>query len=364
MNKGFLITLLSAMLLLSACSKEADDKDKALNKESASLQGAIAVTATEVKTQAVPIVLEAVGEVQSIKAPKIGAEVAGRVTQLLVDVGDVVAKGDVLGELDRSGILLELDVARAERSRVKALTTNQELVLRRQQDLKKKSFVSESAIDDAKAQLRALREQLKVAKAQVALAEYKLSKTIITAPLAGKIDSRIVSVGDYVKDGAALFTIADTETLRIQMVFPEPAMAQLHKGTPLKVITAVNPGNKFDATITEIRPQVESANKGVVAYADLADPSLTRAGASAAVWATLAVHEDAVVIPQTSLVQRPAGEVVYVIGANNKVSEHVVISGARLENSIEIVKGIEPGVQVVVDGAGFLTDGVAVEIKQ
>lgn len=362
MNKGLVIASICSVLLVSACNKQTGDKTA--KEESASQQGAISVTATEVKTQAVPIVLEAVGDVQSVKSPTIGAEVAGRVTRLLVDVGDVVAKGDELGELDRSGILLELDVARAERSRVKALTINQERVVKRQQDLKKKSFISESAIDDAKAQLRSLREQLKVAQAQVALAEYKLSKATIISPIAGKVDARFISVGDYVKDGAALFTVADTEALRLQMVFPEPAMGQLQKGTPLKVVTAVNPEKSFDAAITEIRPQVESNNKGVVAYADLPDPGLTRAGASAAVWATLAVHEDATVVPLTSLVQRPAGEVVYVIGAGNRVKARTVVSGARLDSGIEIVKGLKSGEQVVVDGAGFLTDGASVEIKK
>jgi multidrug efflux pump subunit AcrA (membrane-fusion protein) len=115
--------------------------------------------------------------------------------------------------------------------------------------------------------------------------------------------------------------------------------------------------------MTEIRPQVESANKGTVAYATLSDPGLTRAGAGATVWATLAVHENAIAVPQLSLVQRPAGEVVYVIGADNKASERLVVSGERLESGIEIVEGLQPGERVAVDGAGFLNDGAKVEIK-
>lgn len=358
---GVGFVLLASALLLSACGKSADEEGT--DAKASPPERAIAVTATTVQSTTVPIVLEAVGDVQSLKAPTIGAEISGRVTELLVDVGDVVAKGQALGQLDRSGILLELDVARAEQSRVAALLANQELVVKRQYDLKKKSFVSDSAIDDAEAQLRALREQLKVARAQVALAEYKLSKSTITAPLTGKIDARMVSVGDYVKDGAALFTIADTSALRLRMVFPEPTLGQLRVGTPLKVMTAVDPGNTFEAKITEIRPQVESANKGVMAYAVLSDPSLTRAGASAAVWATVSLHENAIVVPQLSLVRRPAGDVVYVIGADSHVSERKVISGARLDSGVEIVKGLEPGERVVVDGAGFLTDGAKVEVK-
>lgn len=361
MKTRSLIALLAVSLVVSACGKPPEAKTA--ETEPATQEPGIAVTVTEVKPTAVPIMLDVSGEVQSIKAPTIGAEVSGRVTELSVEVGDVVAEGDELGQLDRSGILLELDVARAEQGRVKALSKNQELAVKRLHDLKKKSFASVSAIDEAEAQLRALREELKVAKARVALAEYKLSKTTIRAPLSGKIDARYVSVGDYIKVGAPLFSIADTDALRLHMVFPEQAMDQLRKGTPLKIVTAVNPGLTFDAAITEVRPQVESATRGAVAYADLPEPALTRAGASAAVTATLAVHEDSIVVPQLSLVRRPAGEVVYVVSPDNSVREQPVVSGARLKEGIEIVKGLQPGEKVVVDGAGFLSDGAKVEVK-
>jgi len=360
MKKTGLIMLLAA-LLVSACGKQ-EEKTKAETKPVAP-EHSIVVTATEVKTQAVPIVLESVGEIQSIDAPTIGAEIPGRITQIKVDVGDAVKQGDLLGRLDRSGIKLELDVARAEQGRVEALITNQKLVVKRLNDLKKNSFVSASDIDAAEAELRSLRKQLEVTRARVELAKYQLSKTDIRAPLAGKIDHRFVSAGDYVKDGAALFTIADTKSLRLVTVFPEPAMGQLHKGTPLKVVTAVAPALTFDAAITEIRPRVETANKGVVAYADLANPNVTRAGSSAAVWATLAVHKDSIVVPQQSLVRRPAGEVVYVIDADNRVHERKVTSGARLDRGIEITKGLKAGERVAVDGAGFLSDGTRVEVK-
>ncbi len=362
MKKRFGLVLLGSALLLSACSGSSDEAE-VTEAKSAAPERAMAVTAVTLSSRSVPVVLEAVGDVQSLQAPTVGAEVGGRVTELLVDVGDVVTKGDVLGQIDRSSILLELDVARAEQSRVEALRANQQLVVKRQYDLKEKSFVSASAIDEAEAQLRALTEQLKVARAQVALAEYKLSKSTITAPIAGKVDARMVSVGDYVKDGAALFTIADTEALRLRMVFPEPAMGQLRVGTPLRIMTAVDPNRSFEAAITEIRPQVEGVTKGVVAYAELADSSLTRAGASAAVWATVAVHEEAIVVPQLSLVRRPAGEVVYVIGEESRVNERKVVSGVRLDEGVEIVEGLKPGERVVADGAGFLTDGILVEVK-
>lgn len=361
MNMRCLLLPIALALVVSSCSR--DPEELLAAEESTVRESAVTITAAEAKQTAVPIQLEAVGDVNTIEAPTIGAEVSGRITDVLVDVGDMVAKGDLLGRIDRSGIELQLDAARAEQGRVDALAANQEIEVKRLRDLKQKSFISTSAIDAAEAQLRAVREQQKVARAQVALAQDRLNKAAIQAPAAGKIDARFISVGDYVRDGAPLFSIADTSALRLVMVFPEQAMGRLRKGTPLEVITAVNPGVKFTAAITEIRPQVEAANKGVVAYADLQDPDVTEAGASATVWATLEVHDHSIVVPQLSLVQRPAGEVVYVIRPDSRAEERKVVSGARLDGGVEIVSGLSPGERVAVDGAGFLSNGVKVEVR-
>jgi hypothetical protein len=147
------------------------------------------------------------------------------------------------------------------------------------------------------------------------------------------------------------------------MVFPEPFLSKLHVGTPLRVKTAVDYERVIRLAITEIRPYVETANKGIVAYADLNDPRVSRAGASAYVQAILETHKNALLVPQLSLVQRPAGEVVYIIGKDNKAIERIVHSGTNINGKIEILSGLANGERVAVDGSGFLTDGATVEVK-
>lgn len=371
MMKYSLSALTLAALLLSGCGNKAaeeettaEDTQAAAPAPEAASERRISVSTLTTTPEDVSILLEAVGEVQSLEAPTVGAEVGGRVTRIMAEVGDVVAQGDVLATIDKTGIDLELDVARAEQGRVQALVENQAMDLKRLQDLKKNSFVSTSDIDKAEAQMRVLKEELAVARARVALARDKLSKTTVKAPVSGKVDIRLISEGDYVKDGDPLFTLTNTEALRMAMVFPEPALPRLKIGTPLRFVTAVDPERVLQARITELRPMVETANKGVVAYADLPEPQLTRAGASAGVKAVVAVHKDAIVLPLLSVVRRPAGEVVYVVGEDGRVAERKVKTGVRVEKRIEVVEGLEHGEQVVVDGAGFLTDGAAVDVKQ
>ena len=74
-------------------------------------------------------------------------------------------------------------------------------------------------------------------------------------------------------------------------------------------------------------------------------------------------HPDAVVVPETSVVLRPAGTVVYVV-ENNTASQRVVTTGVRQNGGVEILGGLKAGETVAVDGAGFLTDKAAVTVKQ
>lgn len=359
--KRRVILLLVAVLLGSGCGKKAEEQ---AGKPQAAQQ-AVAVTTMTAATADVPVMLDGVvGEIQNVTAPTISAEVAGRVTQLLVDVGDQIKKGQTLARLDSSARVLERDAAQADERRVQAQINNQEAQSQRLHELAKSNFVSKEQLDLAETQLTALREELAAARARVALAQDHIHRSVIVAPVAGRVDARLVSVGDYVKDGGALFKLADSGVLRLVMVFPEPAITMVRVGTPLKVLTAADMTRRFDAVITEVRPMIETANKGVVAYADLKEPGLNRAGGSADVQAIITVHKGAVVVPQLSLVRRPGGEMVYVIGADNKAQQRRVVSGVRLDDRIEIVEGLQAGEQIAVDGAGFLTDGVSVEIKQ
>ena len=74
-------------------------------------------------------------------------------------------------------------------------------------------------------------------------------------------------------------------------------------------------------------------------------------------------HKNAIIIPNRSVVMRPVGEVVYVI-KDNKAMQQQIRTGKRLGNNVEIVEGLKKDTVIAFDGAGFLTDGTPVDIKE
>lgn len=105
------------------------------------------------------------------------------------------------------------------------------------------------------------------------------------------------------------------------------------------------------------------AARAVVVIAEFTNPGGWRAGASVNGSVTLERRADAVLVPEVSVVQRPAGTVVYVV-EDGKARARPVRTGIRQEGRVEILEGLDGSERVVVDGAGFLTDGAPVQVKE
>ena len=118
-----------------------------------------------------------------------------------------------------------------------------------------------------------------------------------------------------------------------------------------------------ESPITKIRPMINSGNKSIEVIVDFVNPGIFKPGASFIAEVVIERHDNAVIVPNRSVVMRPAGEVVYVI-KDNKATQQIVRTGERLGNEIEIFSGLEKGSIIAFDGAGFLTDGASVDIKE
>ncbi|MEW5942989.1 MAG: efflux RND transporter periplasmic adaptor subunit [Pseudomonadota bacterium] len=350
------IILLWAALALAGCGKQPGDA-----KSGKPPAGAL-ITVTQAQSQTMLVTQKSVGEVESAVAPLIGAEVAGRVTQTLAEAGQAVKKGQVLAELDPQDQAIERQAATAEAARLKALLVNQELTHARDRRLREQNFISQAALDNSEAQLSAVREQYNAAEARLAAASRALGKTRVVAPVAGIIEQRKISAGDYVKVGDPLFKIATSKSLRIVLPFPEGVAPQLRTGLAVRLSTPTAPDKPVNARITELRPMVGSTNRAMEAIIALDNPGGWAPGASVNGDVIVAEHANAVVVPETSVVVRPAGKVVYVI-RDGKAGQRVVDTGESRDGVVEIVKGLAAGETVAVDGAGYLTDKAAVTVQ-
>lgn len=349
---GLLSLTLAAMLALGGCARKAEEKKAG--------PMAANITVTRAESRAMQIVEQSVGEIDSQSAPLVSAEVAGRVEKVLVDIGDAVKAGQVLALIDTRDYASSQQSSQADVKRLEALVANQQRVVARDRDLIRKNFVSPAKLEDSEAQFVALREQLASAKAQSERSGYNLSRTRVSAPVSGRVDSRLVAAGDFVTVGKGMFQIATSDRLRVRLPFPESAAERIKPGLPVMLSTPTAPG-ALQVKVQEVRPMVGTSNRAFEVVVEVANPGGWKPGASVNGAVVLEEHPEAVVVPEISVVLRPAGKVVYVV-ENDKATQRLVRTGVVQNGMVEIVSGLKAGETVAVDGSGFLTDKAAVMV--
>jgi len=348
--------VLSIVFLISACGSETEDTEIPDSNS-------VPVTITMAVQQEVIVKLHSVGLMVSQNTPTLAAEVNARVTEILTDVGKTITAGQPVVKLDTTRLELLRKEGHASVVRINANMKNARSSLKRYQDLKKRNVTSQEKLDDAIEKLAVEQASLAAAKARLAIVEDQLSKTEILSPMDGVVKFRHISVGDYVKDGDDLLSIIDNHHFRARLPFPETVAHQLALGQTVIMGSPVAPEQVIEAHINQLKPEVGLRNRAVMAIIDFENPGAWRADATVVASVIVARRPQAIVIPAQAVVSRPSGQVVYQY-ENDKVMERSVEIGERLDGDIEIVKGLNSGDVVVVEGASFLTDGVAVTVQE
>lgn len=345
--------LLCVAALLAGCSREPAPPPP---------QGTLVGTARAL-TQDVPVVATSIGRLESRAAPQVAAEIDARVLRLAVDEGDTVRAGDTLAELDATPYALELKAAGAELARVGALLANEERRVKRFEELAARGSISREQLDDARAQVAMLRAQRDATVARARIAEDQHARTSVRAPLAGRIERRLVSAGDFARRGTPLFAIATSDALRALLPVPEPLAREITPGLAVELDSPLTPGRRLAGRVTELRPAVGETNRAVWVIVDVDDAGDWRPEATVRARIVLRTRTDAVVVPAQSVVRRPAGEVVYAI-ADGKAAQRVVTTGERIDGLVEIYEGLAAGETVAVEGAAYLSDGAPVRLAE
>lgn len=305
------------------------------------------VTAVEVRTGDVEVIETTVGRIEAATAPTIAAEVAGRVVEIVRDAGDAVTAGDLLARIDDTNY-------RNAVQRLSALHEQQARTVRRYRDLVARESVSQSLLDEAEAQLDALDAQLDDARTN-------LERTRVVAPVDGVIQRRFMSVGDFRGVGDPMFQVAALSRLRVSLPFPERVADRLAVGQDVR-LRVTSADTTVNATISELRPMVGTNSRSLEAIVELDNPGGWRPGNSVSAELVLATRSGQSLVPALSVVQRPAGSVVYVVDGDT-ARQRVIELGVRTNGEVEVRDGLSAGERVVVDGAGFLTDGARISVQ-
>jgi len=308
----------------------------------------VAVEAAKVSLTRLPTAISAVGSLRSDETIILRPEIAGRIAQIHFKEGEPVAKGALLVKLDDSVQQADLDKARANLTLSKSKFD-------RADDLRKQGFISTQARDEAE-------NLFKVARADVEIMQARISKLALSAPFAGTVGLRMVSVGDYVKEGQDIVNLEALDPLKVDFRVPELALSQVKDRQTLQITLDAIPDRAFDGRVIAINPLIDANGRAVVIRAQVTNrDGKLRPGMFARVRLFTSEARDSAMVPEESLFPVGDDKYVYKVVDGKAVRQKVEI-GQRRDGKVEIVSGLAADDVVVTEGHLKIRDGAAVTI--
>ncbi|MEP7280600.1 MAG: efflux RND transporter periplasmic adaptor subunit [Rubrivivax sp.] len=296
---------------------------------------------------------EAVGTLRSHQGVMLRPEVSGRIAAIGFRDGLAVRRGQMLVQLDDS-------LQRAQLRQAEAQAGIAQTQLQRNRELLTQGFISQSAVDQSAA-------ALEVAQAQVALARAQQARMRIVAPFAGVAGIRLVSVGDYVKDGADLVNVEDTSKVWVDYRLPERFLARVRPGLVVDVRVDALPGQRFTGEIAALDSMVDANGRSLLVRARVDNRQGTlRPGMFARARTTLGVRDDALVVPEEALVPQAGKQYLIRVadGPRGPVSQRLEAElGSRIDGRVEVLSGLAEGDRVVTAGQARLMRGDALRLR-
>ena len=307
-----------------------------------------------------PLVLPANGNVVAWQEAVIGAEIANyRITEVRVQVGDKVKKGQVLARIASDTVASELAEARASVAELEASAAEAKGNAERAKELKEKGFYSSQLNTQYQTTLNTAQARLAAARARQQGADLKVSKTAVLAPDDGVISARSATVGSLTQSGQELFRLIRGGRLEWRAEVPSADLGKVKAGV---VATLTAPGGEtVKGTVRAVSPSVDPQTRNGLVYVDLPATSAVRAGMFARGEFSLA-QSPALTLPQSAVVLREGFAYVFRMEGEDRVAQAKVDLGRRVGERVEIVAGLAPEARVVATGAGFLADGDVVKV--
>ncbi len=366
MNRSIAAVLpLTFLLAAAGCGKPADGK--------VSPDGGRAPVAVETATAATVVVEQAVDVVGTLTARNeadVKTEYSGTVAEVFVTQWVRVKAGTPLARLDSSEIEAAVRAARATALQAEVAAQRAARELDRSVKLKEAGLATQQGLDEAKTADEAARAGAAAAKAQLAMAESRLAKAVVRAPIDGVVALRNVNVGDYVENmgnPAPMFRVVDNRTLELTANVPSARMAELKVGQPFAFTSDAFPGKEFAGKVSFINPAADEASRTVKVKAEVPNPDESlKAGLFVKGRIVTGKRTGVLVVPRSALVSWDTGsrQAGLFVVEGNAAKRVTVETGAAPGDAVEVVKGLAPGQEVVTRGGFNLRDGDRVVVAR
>jgi membrane fusion protein (multidrug efflux system) len=357
MLKKFIITLFAFALLAVGLGAVKVAQIKEMSSQP-HVNPTASVSTIQARAENWQPVISSIATLAPVQGVTISADADGALVKVLVENGAAVRAGDLLMEIDTSVENAQLRAAEAQLELAR-------LSAKRSTELIGKDTISQSEVDQTTAQLNQ-------AEANVAALKATIGKKTVLAPFDGRIGIRSVNLGQYVSRGQALVPLQNLNSLYANFNIPQRLLPQLSIGQKVGVKVDAFNGTSFEAIITAINSEVDSATRNVSAQATLQNPGeKLRPGMFVQVEVELPAGEPQIVLPATAIAYAPYGNSVFVVekmkGKDGKeylgVRQQFVKVGATRGDLVAVDAGVKAGEQVVTSGVFKLRNSMPVQVN-
>ncbi|MCR9194434.1 MAG: efflux RND transporter periplasmic adaptor subunit [Hyphomonas sp.] len=308
------------------------------------------------------------GSVRTAERARIGFEVGGRVSEVLLNIGDVFEPGQVLARLDPHLLEIALEERQAALVEAEAWLVEAQQQYDRQRTLFDRNIVADAALERAEAALKSTQSRHRMVLSGIESAQDRLDDTTLTAPYGGSIAARLIEPSQVVAAGEPVFEIlSEGAGFEIVTAVPETLLSRLDIGSQHRAILLHGSNFTVQATVTEIGARANAATGFPVTLSVDSDAETIRAGMTAEVILTLRgrVTDPGILeVPLNAVFAGDGDErAVFVHDFDSSTVRYRAIDVAGTEDEMALVSGgLAEGEIVVTRGVAFLRDGDAVAL--
>ena len=331
------------------------------------------VSTAQVASGDINVTINALGTVTSLATVTIRSQISGQLVAVNFQEGQIVKKGDLLAEIDSRPYQLSLAQGEGALKRDQALLQSAQLDLERYTNLAQTNAIPRQQLDQQRALVQQDQGLIISDQAQIDTAKLNIQYCHIVDPVSGRLGLRLVDQGNYVTPGDANGLVMITQLTPISVVFTTaednlPAiLKRLKTGATLEATALDRSGSNRLAvgTMSSMDNQIDTTTGTVKLRAQFAnDDGVLFPNQFVNIQLLVDVLHNTPVVP-TSAVQRGApGTFVYLVDPKEStVAVRKVVLGPVDGDRVAVTSGLQPGDEVVVDGADKLRDGIKITVR-
>ncbi|PWC34584.1 RND transporter [Azospirillum sp. TSO35-2] len=303
------------------------------------------------------------GSVAPMEQSAIKAEVAARLSEVLVREGQAVRRGQVLARFETVELAARLTEKQANLEGARAQLVLADKTLAKNRTLNRSNIVSDTSLDQAESSFRFQEAQVGALAAQVELARKALRDAVVVSPIDGMVATRAVNPGETLAVNAAMFTVVDLSRVEVEATVPAEQVARLAVGQTVALRVEGFGDRDFPGRIARINPMARAGSRAIPVYVTVDNPDgILRGGMFAGGEALVAEAANAVAVPPVAIRHDDQGDFVLVVADGRTARRPVTRLAVWARGDLVQVDGLAPGDRVVTGNLPGLTAGRVVTV--